>query len=222
MQTKDFNELKTHMMNQYGISVDPSVESLHFETVREALSGVERVAQDFPEVTGRLKTITTGSSGVMSCNGSQITFNPRYYRDSTTLKETAKRQVNSGFWVKNASAMSVGAHETGHAVEGLLIDISGKYPYRFEQVDAWNKGLEAKAIRSEAAKAIKKTPYGKGKLNTELFEAISGYAKTDASETLAEAFADVYANGQNANPLSLKIYELTTETYRKYKTRGIP
>ena len=37
------------------------------------------------------------------------------------------------------------------------------------------------------------------------------------SETMAEAFADVYANGDNANPLSKEIKRLTRLSMNKYK-----
>ena len=45
---------------------------------------------------------------------------------------------------------------------------------------------------------------------------MSGYASTTESEALAEAFADVFANGTNANPLSIEIKRLTIEQMKKY------
>ena len=72
-------------------------------------------------------------------------------------------------------------------------------------------------IVSRACKNIKKTPWGKGKKNAELIGSISRYAQSDASEAMAEAFADVYANGENASPISLEIKKLTINRYKKYK-----
>ncbi|MEG0709492.1 MAG: hypothetical protein RR986_01550 [Longicatena sp.] len=64
---------------------------------------------------------------------------------------------------------------------------------------------------------IKNTPFGKGKKKKELVKSISSYAASDAQETLAEAFADVYANGEDANPLSIEIKRITIEKYNSYK-----
>lgn len=53
--------------------------------------------------------------------------------------------------------------------------------------------------------------------NAELISNISRYAADNASETMAEAFADIYANGENAQELSKEIKRLTIETLNKYK-----
>ena len=47
--------------------------------------------------------------------------------------------------------------------------------------------------------------YQKGLPQT--IRSISGYAKTDGHETIAEAMADYRANGNKANPLSRAIYK---------------
>lgn len=65
--------------------------------------------------------------------------------------------------------------------------------------------------------AQKQRPFGKGKKNDELKETISRYAKDTASETMSEAYADVFANGSNASPLSLEIKKLTIERYNTLK-----
>ena len=88
--------------------------------------------------------------------------------------------------------------ECAHSVEQLMIDANSAYTYPFEKTIAWNKCTEAKSIVLEACKNIKKTPYGKGKKNAELISNILRYAADNASETMAEAFADIYANGENA------------------------
>lgn len=123
------------------------------------------------------------------------------------------------FWLvgENASISSVGAHETGHAVERLLIDLNTSYDYEFQRTLAWNDGTEAKLIVRQAVKNIKQTAYGKGKKKVDLIKSISGYANKSEQEVLAESFADVYANGNYANPLSIEIKRIVLETYKKYK-----
>ena len=123
----------------------------------------------------------------------------------------------SRWWIPNSSPASIGAHETGHAVEWLMIESNKSYLYEWQRIDAWNKCTEAKGVVSQACKNIKKTEYGKGKRNAELISGISRYGQENASETMAEAFADIYANGDNANPLSLEIMRLTKETLSTYE-----
>jgi hypothetical protein len=153
----------------------------------------------------------------MSCSGQKISFNPFYFKDNKKLVESCNTQSKSGFWISNASPASIGAHETGHAVEWLMLESNKSYQYDWQRIDAWNKCTEAKGVVSQACKNVKKTEYGKGKRNFQLIAGVSRYAQENASETMAESFADVYANGENANPLSIEIVRLTKEKLKTYE-----
>ena len=213
---KDFDALDNYMKNKYNISVDSPVKNLDFDNVMATLTGVERAIQDFPEIGNNIKNITISNSGVMSCNGKSVFFNPNYYTDHSTVLDLCKK-YDGGWWIKNVSPASIGYHECTHAFEEILIFANTNYQYDWQRVQAWNDCTEAKAIVSQACKNIKKTPFGKGKKNDELKETISRYAKDTASETMAEAYADVFANGSNASPLSLEIKKLTIERYNTLK-----
>lgn len=214
---KDFTELDKYLKKTYNISVDSSVKNLDFATVQEALTGVESVLSEFPDLADTVKLLTTSKSGVMSCAGEKITFNPAYFKTSGKLLDDCERMAKSRWWVANASPASIGAHESAHAIEWMMIHKNSLYEYDWQRIDVWNKCTEAKKLVSQACKNIKKTPYGKGKKNAELIGGISRYGQETASETMAEAFADVYANGENANPLSAEIKRLTIETLESYK-----
>ena len=206
------------MKKTYNVSVDRSVKDLDFSTVRESMMGVEAVLSELPDLADSIKLISTSKSGVMSCSGEKITFNPAYFKTSGKLLDDCKRMSEDRWWVANASPASIGAHESAHAIEWMMLQKnSGVYQYDWQRIDAWNKCSEAKKLVSQACKNIKKTPYGKGKKNAELIGGISRYGQETASETMAEAFADVYANGENANPLSVEIKRLTIETLESYK-----
>lgn len=221
---KDYNELSDYLLKNYNIKLEKSVTSLDFDVVKESIEGVDLIINQFPELKTSLKYIKTSSSGVMSCSGDTINFNPKYYDNPNVIRDSCLRYSDSGWWVKNASPKSLGSHETAHGIEWLLIELN-ETDYgdglsiisRYNRREAWSKCTEAKKIVSEACKNIKKTPFGKGKINRELKQAISEYANTNPSETLAEAFADVTANGDNANPLSLEIKRLTIKQYNDYK-----
>lgn len=216
----DFKQLAEHLSGAYGIELSPSVTALNFTACREALKGVESVISEFPELGNYIQKITTDSNGVMSCNGKTIAFNPKYFAGEDALnklQETCRVQSGRGFWPKNSVVASIGAHEAGHGVEWILDDTNPNYSFDFQKIIAWDKCTEAKTIVSKAIKNVKSTPYGKGKKKIDLQNAISGYAARTDSETMAEAFADVYINGKDANPLSVEIKKLTIEKLKKYK-----
>lgn len=216
----DFKQLAEYLSGAYGIELSPSVTALNFTACREALKGVESVISEFPELGNYIQKITTDSNGVMSCNGKTITFNPKYFAGEDALnklQETCRVQSGRGFWPKNSVVASIGAHEAGHGVEWILDDTNPNYSFDFQKIIAWDKCTEAKTIVSKAIKNVKSTPYGKGKKKIDLQNAISRYAARTDSETMAEAFADVYINGKDANPLSVEIKRLTIEKLKKYK-----
>ena len=216
-QTKDFDELSKYLKDSYDISVDESVTELDFETCKNVLSGMESVFIDFSELSANISKISTNNRGVMCCNGDVIYFNPKYFKDVSDFKEMCDTCSKQGWWIPSSTPASIGVHETAHAVEKLLINLDTSYTYDFQKILAWNDGTESKRIVTAALENIKKTPYGKGKKYKELVEVISRYGATNKSETLAEAFADVYANGENANALSIEIRRLTLERYKELK-----
>lgn len=217
-EIEDFEGLKQYCKKTFDIDIDDSVKSLDFDTVKKPITGIESVISDFPEVKDKFSKLVTSKSGIMSCGlDGEITYNPSYFKIGNNIDDVIKKQVSSGWWPKNSSLESIGCHETAHALESVLIDLNKSYEYEWQRITAWNRCTEAKAIVSQACKNIKKTAYGKGKKNAQLINSISGYASKNASETMAEAFADVYANKANANPLSIEIRRLTEETYKRYK-----
>lgn len=215
--TEDFEALDNYLKKEYNVSVEKSVKSLDFGSVRSALSGLESVLDKVPGLKSTLKAVKTSKSGVMSCSGENITFNPHYFEKSERIDKACAEQSAKRYWVKNASPASIGAHECAHAVEWLMLQKNPAFEYDWLRIDAWNKCTEAKKVVSQACKNVKKTEFGKGKRNAELISTISRYAHDTASETMAEAFADVYANGENASPLSLEIERLTLEKIKAYE-----
>lgn len=160
---KDFNELTKYMKSTYNIDVDNSMLSLNLDVVRKPLSGFEVMTKNFPELADNMTLIRTSSSGVMACTGEQITFNPSYFSDATKLADACKKYGNSGWWVKGATAESIGVHESAHGVEWVLCKLNPSYTYDWERIMAYNKCTEAQTIVSQACKNIKRTVYGKGK-----------------------------------------------------------
>lgn len=217
----DFTQLSDYLQKNYGIQMHPSVSKLSLDVVKRPLMGYEDMVQDFPELGQSVQTVMTSNRGVMSCAGDKISFNPAYFSDLQKL-EGLCQQYGGGWWVANVSPESIGVHESAHAVEWILCQMNPSNVYDWQKIMAYNQCAEAKGIVSRACKNIKKTPFGKGKKNDELKQGISRYALDNPSETLAEAFADVYANGKNAHPLSTEIRKLTVERYKHLKGGGVP
>ena len=86
---------------------------------------------------------------------------------------------------------AVASHEIGHALTDKVIAKMGS---RLGKQDG------AEAILKEAQKQAGH----KGKL-ADMAGKISGYAKTNPREAIAEAFADVYCNGKKAHKESQAI-----------------
>lgn len=205
-----FAEMQTYMKNNYGITVDDSVGLLDFQSVREGVQGVEYVMKEFPQAQSSFKTISTKKSGLM-CAGydGDINFNPGYYqtrKNALWNHGIGEGTRPSGLHPKGNNCFGSGSHEAGHILEKALVDkASGE---SFLGRLSWNDCTYAKAIVSDACKAAKKLPECKGMTNNELKGAISGYAKQDASECLAEAVCDVSLNGEDAAPLAKIIWEM--------------
>lgn len=210
---KDFDELSEAIKTKFNVTVDQSVKQLDFDKIKTTMTGVESIIDEFPEVGNNLEDIISSRTGVMACNGRHITFNPKYYDSGDALQDAITGSVASGWWPKNTSVPSIGVHEAGHGVEYAIIQKSPEFTYSFERSKAWNDCTVAKRIVSEAIKNIKKTAFGKGKKKLELLQTISGYASMNASESIAESFADVYSNGTQASPVAIEIRRLTKELY---------
>lgn len=216
-EVQDFTTLSVYMGARHGVRLSDSIGDLELTTVVGAISGLESVVKEYPEVGTLLTTGITSKSGVMACTGSKLSFNPDYFKDKSTLVSTCTDMSRQGFWIKNASPQSIGAHEAAHGVEWALIQANPQYLSETEKIKAWNDCSEAGKIVRQACTNIKNTEYGRGKTSTDLVRSISTYALQNDSETMAEAFADVYANGDNAKPLSKEIKKLTRLLMNNYK-----
>lgn len=211
---KDFTGLSQFMKDTYGVTVDPSVTKLDFSSVQQSMSGIEKVMLEFPQAQPTLKAIGTNKSGVMCATYSgTINFNPKYYDDASHLSSMIQGNT-TGFHPKNTGIFETGSHEMGHLLERTLIEkqvSAGKYSFG---AFAWSDCTEAKAVISEAVKAVKKGAEGRNPVTGKLFRIaeleaqVSGYARQNKSECLAECVADYIANGENASALSKEVWKI--------------
>ncbi len=117
------------------------------------------------------------------------------YFNTATMDEAMDRTAKSGFHPSrgNKSGMeAVVAHEMGHKLTDQIgMKNGGKQFFNIDKT--------ANTVMQEAKKQ------GGFKSIADMRKQISGYAKTNNAEALAEAFADVYCNGNKANKASRAI-----------------
>lgn len=192
-KTKDFEELSSYMKANYGINLTKKVQALDFEAVKDAITGVEWTIHQFPEANRYLKKIDSNKKGgVMNCTGDVIACSPTAF---------------SGHYYSGNHEFfkSTGVHEATHMVEGYLISKDSTGTKEF--VEMWNNHSVAKSIVKEAVSNLPNSMTD-GKKYWEIYETISPYASTNASECVAEAVADIYKNGDNASILSQEIFKI--------------
>jgi hypothetical protein len=212
----DFDSMAKYLNDTYGITVSDSVKTLDFTTVQQSLTGVEQVMQEFPQAAKTLQSVGTSKNGVMcaSFNGN-INFNPGYYQNGNAKVATSMIQGDTtGFHPKNTGVLETGSHEMGHLLERTLIEMSNPGTdaiSQYQKINDWNRCTEASKIISKACKNVKKTDAGKGYINSQLKAQVSGYATKNNSECLAECVADYVANGENAAPLSIEVWQMLKE-----------
>ena len=170
------------------------------QEVDEVLQTFRDVAEEYGYIIDDIKLATLQGEGATTMayyDGSNIAVNQSYF-NKARMESAYARCVEEGFHPSqgNKTALqAVASHELGHA----LTDAVGK---KMTGV----KGDTATAILKEAKSQIK----FKGNLG-EMAGKISGYAKFNARETIAEAFSDVYCNGKKARSESRAIVDVVNK-----------
>ena len=140
-----------------------------------------------------------------------IAVNPNKFNSYDTVKAQMHTDVHSGFHPTGCKAGDVLVHEVGHNLEFLINRrINGKN--RLNLVLADHNQTYSKAIVQQAYNELKKEQPSLFSTEKQARRSISGYADSlwqgtvAYTECLAEAVADYGRNGQNAKPMSIKIW----------------
>lgn len=155
--------------------------------VDETLQTFKDMHDEYGYAVDDLQLVTLGAKDASTMayyDGSNIAFNKTYFRKQL-IESSYANDVKNGYHPPqgNKTALqAVASHEIGHALTDKAIAKMG------------GKQGGAEAILRKAQKQVGH----KGKL-ADMAGIISGYAKTNAKECIAEAFADVYCNGKNAH-----------------------
>jgi SPP1 gp7 family putative phage head morphogenesis protein len=218
-KANDFNQLSKALQDQYGVNINSDVEDLDFDTVKTALLGVDKILKEFPKAKSIFKGVGMTKAGIMSTSfDGDINFNSYYFEKGNPSAINAMLIGSAnGKFPKNSSILTAGSHEAGHLLERALIEhgdysmYSGGYAETLMKGDDWDKFTYSKKVISEACKAAKKTPSGKGITNPRLKRQVSEYATQNDSECLAECVQDYVANGDKATVLSKEVWKILKE-----------
>ena len=211
---KTFPELKQYMDSQWNVTMRSDLQNCDFEYVRAAAQSVEDILTEFPQAAGVLHDIGTqvkGNEYAHATYNGTVNVSPSKFRNGSVLESKYKTDLFQKFPPKGTTAKNIVDHELGHLLERALIRkavIADPNAMPWTGADMWNKNVQAKAVISEACKAVKKTPGGKGRKNDEIIQHVSRYATKNRSETLAECVADYRANGDNARQLSKEVWAI--------------
>lgn len=209
-ECKNFDELTATLKAKYGDNfvIDDKLKDFKFEEVKDAIDGVDFILTEFG-ANDKLTGFKLTNSGVMSASfHGEVNFNENYFKKGTS--DLSVVMNGTSFHPKNQNAYSTGAHEAGHILESWIAkQQGGNY---LEQVIAWNKYTVSTKIINEASKTVKKQYKARGEkapsIDTLCYK-VSGYASKNRSEAFAECMADYVANGKNANPLSIAVWNET-------------
>ena len=185
---------------------------MHFETVRQAMCGIEAVIKEF-EPAGkflqeidvrRLKVMTTEYGGRYIGKPNKINFNPDYFDKVENLSGMIM-DSKTGYHPKNTGIFETGSHEMGHILEDWL---TYKYKGTFQEL---KNRIFARKVVQDAYSRAKLSEEGRGKNILQMKLEISRYSNENVSECIAEAVSDYIANGENAALLSKEIWKRLKE-----------
>lgn len=207
---KRYADLSTKWKKDFNIEIDESVKELNYSSVSEALRGLRKMINQYPEINKYVKRISTSDNGAMVFRPSEngISLNPKFFKDPDAYSKLIKEQVRKGYWIKGTTIESDMVHEAAHVLEFVLLNRNVNYKNTLQKENAWEECNESGKIVLEAFNNLGANGIIKGNRLKESLNNISGYASKNNSEALAEAFSDCFINGTQAYELSKEIKRL--------------
>lgn len=184
--------------------MEPGVfKKIKFADAKETMAVADEMAQHFgiplDELVKNVTTTAKDSRATMSANIGirALRWNPKYYKNSAQdnhIEVLMNRTQGGGlFHPANQTQASTTAHEIAHLLGGRL---------REPETEVINEAMTAVNAQRTARG---ETALGRDDLRASITSK-RGYSMKSDDETVAEAFADVYANRSKAAPFSQEIW----------------
>ena len=212
-------ELQQAMQTTWNVKVDlASLRNVPTDSLRTALLGIDEVLREFPDMADYLTEVRNkmpGRTGIAGASpDGRIYLRESWWRSKSKVDNQARADARAKWHPANTTSAHYASHEVGHILTEAMIeaahaDVLGTVPHA-TYINAlrndWRKGTTAKAIVDKAYAAVQ----AKGHSGTRRDHVgrISGYAKDNDMETIAEAVADCIANKGNARYLSQEIWRI--------------
>lgn len=176
--------------------------------VDEVLNVARDVERDYGVTVTELQVATIGGrqgASVMAYYdvSGNLAINETYF-DAKKMDAAYDSCVKSGFHPSRGNKTGLEAttaHELGHRLTDVAGEKAGDGKWA---IDKTSNSIIAEAKRRTGAKSVE-----------EVRGNISGYAKQSNAEAIAEAFSDVYCNGNKASRSSRAVVEVLNEYLRR-------
>ena len=222
--------IQKYYSDNYGITVGGSYfkANLNTKVLVRASQVLDKLAQELGADTLKALGVKITSYDQIDKNAyaqtnilnHMIGVNPKMFNSYDGLKAQMHVDVLHGLHPKGAQAADVLIHEIGHNID-YLINAKQNNNDMTQMLISYNNQAVSKAIVQAAYAELKSEQPNLYKTEKQARASISSYADskvtrlvngkpsrvTAYSECLAEAVADYGRNGQNANPMSIKIWQ---------------
>lgn len=205
-QTKE--EFASVMRERYGNKAvsDDFINRTELSMAKRVMGVISDLEARYPFMEGFIKKfdIRNDAIAAMRQDGT-LTLNPVFWemKDNPVLYE-------SSYNTPNSTPEATIAHEFGHAIHNYYFNWMREGNLTFLELSKLYKKRLSGEFLNDVWKLAKKKAHVKSK--DALLSGISRYAKTNVMEGFAEAFADVYSNGDNASNNSKAYVEAMFET----------
>jgi hypothetical protein len=194
MECSSRGALAYYFESRYNIKTASVVADLEFEAVRESLAGVEDVIKDFPKLGKYLSRfdVDVSKENIMLNLGDGIYFHPPSYESYGALKAMVTRGAEELESPENTTIRGIGSHEAAHALTAMLSD----------RPDVFKRVIKGARVAGYC-EAVVSGAYTRHEREgwtgwRDAAASISTYAASVPHECVAEAFCDVYVNGNKA------------------------
>lgn len=200
---------KTEKQIEKEYSIDKvRMKGIDKKVLSNILTNMEKVYDDFPQVKGQIKEIQSIKHPYGGLNITPDLEDDKYimqmnrnkFNDEKIAIKEYNKDLKAGFHPKGTTYKDMGIHELGHCVTYEII--RNKYSTPKQISNDWNNDITAKEI---IEKSFTNLGISDKLTKRTLRSNISTYARRKYSETIGEAFADYYANGNKATILSKEI-----------------
>lgn len=244
------HDLEKFAKIKWGVE-DIDLTGLDANAMQGTFAVMDRAIERYPELRGTVKSLkVTAMFETMTANlHGSLRFDSTDYANGNfeIAKQGYANYVELGIYPTGTALEDAGVHELGHMLEARLVK-ERESDWTLQKV-AWEKCKHARRILDSALKRVNlnERDIAKGVRNAFPMIAqgsddvlvgfyrglsadvrrgidihsISKYATANASESFAEAFKDVVANGDNASGLSKAIMR-EYENYRREESLTCP